>query len=135
MCDELDELAMVITGNRDALLDPLHKTPRTPNGHFAQLRGHGAFTNEYDRALIISADSDLGPAIKTVQAHFLEKSIDVIAPPGRLAHARDLSPLMQITKGRVAKCLLPATAPRPDGSLIFARPTNYDPPAPSPSPP
>jgi len=27
VCDELDELAMVITGNRDALLDPLHKTP------------------------------------------------------------------------------------------------------------
>ena len=25
--DELDELATVITGNRDALLDPLHKTP------------------------------------------------------------------------------------------------------------
>jgi len=41
-----------------------------------------AFTTEYDRALIISADSDLGPAIKTVQAQFPEKSIDVIAPPG-----------------------------------------------------
>jgi len=27
VCDELDELAVVITGNRDALLDPLHKTP------------------------------------------------------------------------------------------------------------
>ena len=27
VCDELDELAMVVTGNRDALLDPLHKTP------------------------------------------------------------------------------------------------------------
>ncbi len=27
VCDELDELAMVITGNRDALLDPMHKTP------------------------------------------------------------------------------------------------------------
>ena len=27
VCDELDELAMVITGNRDALLDPVHRTP------------------------------------------------------------------------------------------------------------
>jgi len=27
VCDELDELAMVITGNRDALFDPLHQTP------------------------------------------------------------------------------------------------------------
>ncbi len=26
VCDELDELATVITGSRDALLDPLHKT-------------------------------------------------------------------------------------------------------------
>ena len=27
ICDELDELAAVITGNRDALLDPMHRTP------------------------------------------------------------------------------------------------------------
>ena len=88
-----------------------------------------AFTDAYDRALIISADSDLGPAIKTVQHHFPSKLIDVIAPPDRLSHARDLNPLMQITKGRIAKCLLPATATRPDGSVIFTRPANYDPPA------
>ena len=25
--DELDEMAMVLTGNREALLDPLHRTP------------------------------------------------------------------------------------------------------------
>lgn len=89
-----------------------------------------AFTDAYDRALIISADSDLGPAIKTVQAYFPAKTLNVIAPPGRFSHARDLKPKLEITKGRVAKCLLPATATRPDGSVIFTRPTNYDPPVP-----
>ena len=87
-----------------------------------------AFTDAYERALIISADSDLGPAIKTVQAHFPTKAINVIAPPGRRGHARDLSPQMEITKGRIARCLLPDTASRPDGSVIFTRPHSYAPP-------
>lgn len=33
-----------------------------------------AFTDAYDRALIISADSDLGPAIATVADHFRRRA-------------------------------------------------------------
>jgi hypothetical protein len=87
-----------------------------------------AFLNRFDRALIISADSDLAPAIKTVQAHFPKKSVNVIAPPGRKAHARDLNPLFEITAGRLAKCLLPASAKDASGAAVFTRPPSYDPP-------
>src|SRR6185312_1395180 len=88
-----------------------------------------AFLNAFDRALIISADSDLAPAIKTVQKHFPAKAVNVIAPPGRKAHARDLKPLFEITTGRLAKCLLPASATDASGAVIFTRPSSYDPPA------
>lgn len=87
-----------------------------------------AFLNAYDRALIISADSDLAPAIRTVTTHFPRKSVNVIAPPGRKGHARDLKPLFEITQGRLAKCLLAETATGPDGAALFKRPDSYAPP-------
>lgn len=88
-----------------------------------------AFLNAYERALIISADSDLAPAIRTVSKHFPKKSVNVIAPPGRKGHARDLKPLFEITQGRLAKCLLPETATGPAGATLFKRPDSYAPPA------
>jgi hypothetical protein len=86
-----------------------------------------AFRNEFDRALVISADSDLGPSIKMVKKHFPEKAVNVIAPPGRFGHARDLKPILQLTSGKLAKCLLPEHADRTDGSRIFQRPSAYAP--------
>lgn len=88
-----------------------------------------AFTDQYDRAFILSADSDLAPAIKVVRGQFPNKTLNVIAPPGRLSHARDLKPILEITKGRIARCLLPASSSRGDGSMIYTRPQDYDPPA------
>jgi hypothetical protein len=89
-----------------------------------------AFRNRFDQALIISADSDLAPAIKCVQAHFPNKAVNVIAPPGRRAHARDLNPIYQITPGRIAGCLLPETTLDPSGKEAFRRPPEYRPPRP-----
>jgi uncharacterized LabA/DUF88 family protein len=88
-----------------------------------------AFTDAYHRALIISADSDLAPAIRIVEKHFLKKTINVIAPPGRKGHARDLKPLFEITPGRLAKCLLPETGEDRDGKVLFIRPPSWSPPA------
>jgi uncharacterized LabA/DUF88 family protein len=42
-----------------------------------------AIDNRYDKALIISADSDLLPVIKSVQQHAPEKEIGVMFPIGR----------------------------------------------------
>lgn len=40
-----------------------------------------AYQNIFDRALVISNDSDLGPAIRLVRKRFPEKRITTIAPP------------------------------------------------------
>jgi uncharacterized LabA/DUF88 family protein len=89
-----------------------------------------AFTDKFDRALIISADSDLAPPLRTVREHFPEKKLHVIAPPGRKGHARDLKPILEITPGRIGKYLLPEIATGQDGRTIFTRPASYTPPAP-----
>jgi uncharacterized LabA/DUF88 family protein len=89
-----------------------------------------AFTNQFDRALIISADSDMAPALRTIRQHHPNRTLDVIAPPNRFGSARDLKPKLAITPGRLAKCLLPETVTGQDGKVIFTRPTEYAPPAP-----
>jgi uncharacterized LabA/DUF88 family protein len=88
-----------------------------------------AFLDRFDRALVISADTDLVPGIKAVRQHFPRKAVNVIAPPRRRAHARDLSPLLEITPGRIAKCLLPETAHGSSGRELYRRPHPYVPPA------
>jgi uncharacterized LabA/DUF88 family protein len=42
-----------------------------------------AVEDQYDRAVIVSGDSDLLPAIRAVQATFPSKQIGVIVPIGR----------------------------------------------------
>ena len=86
-----------------------------------------AFRDQFHRALIISADSDLAPAIKTVQHYFPRKAVNVVAPPGRFSHARDLKPQFQLTAGRLERCLLPETARDAEGGELFRRPASYNP--------
>lgn len=87
-----------------------------------------AFTDAFHRALIVSADSDLAPAVRSAHRNFPDKTINVIAPPGRKGHARDLNPLFEITPGRLAKCLLPDSAKDGDGKVLFVRPAAWSPP-------
>ena len=86
-----------------------------------------ALRDQFDRGIIISADSDLAPAIKIVRALAPRKRLMVAAPPGRLGHARGLQPKLEITPGRLGKCLLPAEITLPAGRVV-TRPPSYDPP-------
>ncbi len=83
-------------------------------------------TDQFDRAIVISADSDLVPAIRMASEHDRAKEICVVAPPGRFGHARDLKPITAITIGRIRKCLLPQRLTHKDGRDVI-RPTEYDP--------
>ena len=65
-----------------------------------------ALSDRFERAIIISADSDLAPAIRLVKQSAPMKEIFVAAPPGRFATARDLQPRLEITQGRVVKALI-----------------------------
>lgn len=43
----------------------------------------GAFRNSYDRALLISGDSDLSPGVRLIKREFPDKDLRIIAPVGR----------------------------------------------------
>lgn len=97
------------------------------DSHMAARLVLDACQNRYDRMILITADSDIKPAIDLVKSEFPEKQVFVVAPPGRKAHARGISPRLEITAGRLEKHLLPEHAVGPNGSFLFQRPPNYDP--------
>lgn len=82
-------------------------------------------TGRLDRALIVSADTDLNAAVLLARAEAPATQIDQVAPPGR--KNRNSAALFEITKGKVRASLLPDAITRKDGKVI-QRPTNYDPP-------
>jgi len=85
-----------------------------------------ACENRYDRAVLITADSDLVPALDIVKSRYPLKQVFVATPPKRFGHARGLKPSMELTPGRLAKCPLPVTAIDPlTGRVLFARPESY----------
>ena len=85
-----------------------------------------ACEDRYDRAVLITADSDLVPALEIVKARFPKKQLFVAAPPKRFGHARGLKPGMELTAGRLAKCSLQDTATdAATGRVLFTRPPSY----------
>lgn len=89
----------------------------------------------YDRALLVSCDSDLAPAVRFVRREFPEKEVRIVAPLGRqpsleLVHAAGCrrASLIQIT--HLERALLPATVIDHSGRIVAQRPEKYDPPAP-----
>jgi uncharacterized LabA/DUF88 family protein len=84
-----------------------------------------ALKNRFDRALVISADTDLNSAVTLTRAEAAGKRIDLVAPPGR--KGRNSAALFEVTKGRLRSSLLPAQIQRMDGQVVI-RPKEYDPP-------
>ncbi|NOX52511.1 MAG: NYN domain-containing protein [Gammaproteobacteria bacterium] len=87
-----------------------------------------ALLDKFDDAMLISADSDMAPAKEHIDLNTPNKNIFVVAPPGRFGHARDLNPIIEATKGRIAKSLFPEVFTSNDGQVIVRRPSQYDPP-------
>ncbi len=84
------------------------------------------FRDRYDRALVISADTDLNPAVVLARAELPAKQIDIVAPPGR--KGRNAEALFQITAGRLRRSLLPERINI--GGRTIIRPREYAPPGP-----
>jgi hypothetical protein len=87
-----------------------------------------ACENKFDCAIVITADSDLAPALDIVRTRFPKKQLLIVAPPARYNHARSLKTAMMLTPGRLEKHLLPAVAYDANGRPIFTRPSSYSPP-------
>jgi uncharacterized LabA/DUF88 family protein len=88
-----------------------------------------AYKEKYQRALLLTRDSDLVPAVKMVRQEFPQKEIIVVAPP-MMGHSNDLirvcNAKRKITPKQVWACLLPKQVLNPDGSVAVVRPAKFD---------
>lgn len=90
------------------------------------------FENQFDKAFLVSADSDHVPLAERFRRSLPTKKLLLVAPPNRLAQARELgqaigSRPLQITPGRLREHQLEAEYRSAKGALLVARPTAYGP--------
>jgi len=80
-----------------------------------------AFKHRYEKAYLITRDSDLMPAVRMVRAEFPTKHIVAVAPP-LMGHSNDLISVchskQKINPAQVGACLLPEKLQHGDGTLI-----------------
>jgi len=100
--------------------------------HFSLMLLEDAIDNVFDRAIIISADSDLVPPVRAIRRRLPRKEVFVATPPGRHAMARDLLGVcnsgIALTPGRLAGCLFPERVIDAEGAVVAVRPADYNPP-------
>jgi uncharacterized LabA/DUF88 family protein len=98
-----------------------------------------AFEDRYDRAMLVTRDSDLAPAVRIVSAKFPAKKVVVVSPPclrhsGELVNALPSAHRSRLLKTikvvHLERCLFPAEVKDATGSIVAARPAKYAPPAP-----
>ncbi len=89
----------------------------------------GAYKNEYEKAILITRDSDLVPAVKMIRTEFPAKEIVVVAPP-YMGHSNDLlaacNSKKKISPTQIWGSLLPQQVYRQDGTLAATRPMEYN---------
>ena len=89
------------------------------------------YKDQYDRAFLISNDSDLAPAIHMIIANFPGKRVTTIVPP-HYQHSNELikasSDKAKITVEHLQRCLLPAIIYDAGGNMVATRPLEYAPP-------
>jgi uncharacterized LabA/DUF88 family protein len=87
-----------------------------------------AYKGRYDRAYLVTRDSDLMPAVKMIRAEFPKKELIAVAPP-MMGHSNDLLTVCngkkKITPDQVLSCLLPQQVKKADGTVAATRPAKY----------
>ena len=87
-----------------------------------------ALKKRFDRALIISADTDLNAAVRHTRNETSEQNLEICiaAPPGRKSYNSEA--LFEVTVGRIRRSLLPQQVTA--RSRVIHRPLAYNPPPP-----
>lgn len=87
-----------------------------------------AYQNSFDRALVISNDSDLVPAIKMVRKRFPDKRVTTVAPP-HYFHSRELievsSDKTKVRPEHLERSLLPPVVTDASRLIVVPRPAEY----------
>lgn len=80
-----------------------------------------AFTDQFDTAILISADSDLVPPVRMIKENFPQKKIQILFPPHRFSYelqeAADVYETMDISD--LQKNQLPNEIVKPDGYVLY----------------
>ena len=91
----------------------------------------GAHRKEFDKAFLISADSDLVPVVRMIRDRFPSIQIKVISPPER-RHSKEMTKAVPkraaLKRVHLRRCLLPDKIVDDEGKVIAIRPSKYDPP-------
>lgn len=92
----------------------------------------GAYSDEFDRAYIVSRDSDLAPAVRMLRRRFPDKGITVIAPPNRGHSSEVLAVQPQPDKAKIKekhleRCLFAKEVYDAGGNIAARRPQEYTP--------
>jgi uncharacterized LabA/DUF88 family protein len=90
-----------------------------------------AYQNAYDRAILITNDSDQVPTIRKVLERFSNKKVTILIPPGTRECnelIRTASAKAKITTEHLQKCLLSEVVTDASGKVAVKRPKEYDPP-------
>lgn len=81
------------------------------------------------REFLVTNDSDLLGPIRLFRAKFKTKKLKIIAPPFRV-HSKELWAVAthraKVLQSHLEACELPNTAHAPDGTILFARPQEYE---------
>ena len=98
---------------------PLPEEKRTDVNIAVQLLQR-AYRDEYDKAIIITGDSDMVPAIVAVRESFPGKKVGVIPPIGRRAEEIEKAAHFksQMTENDLRDSMLPDPVVMPDGQLL-----------------
>ena len=88
-----------------------------------------AMQDAYDRAILITADSDQVPLLRELRRSFPDKTITLAAPPERGGEARELgacaSDRTPITVERLRGCRLPRNVFDASGRMVATMPALY----------
>ncbi len=89
---------------------------------------HHAHLDLYDKALIISADSDLCSVTQLVMDTFPNKEICVLVPPNRYNITNEIRSVVSSQKIKLSHLknnLMPFSIQKPDGSVVALAPVQY----------
>jgi NYN domain len=89
-----------------------------------------AIRGNMSRIILVTADSDQIPLVKTIKECFPDIVITLAAPPGRGGEARELGGLVHerrpIDVGHLRSCLLPKDIYNSLGKKVATRPALYE---------
>lgn len=93
-----------------------------------------AYKDSYDRAYVVSRDSDLKPAVSLIVSQFPGKEVFIVAPPN-MGHSNDLISYAhgkrKIKVQQMEQCLFSEIVRDSAGNIVSTRPQEYAPPPPA----